>query len=75
MIVVFFRVVDKPALKEYQYAEVHHNTPPFVKIEQTRLCIKRAMFEKPSLEPVLDSAIHLVYSTGQATVQLLLRLF
>jgi hypothetical protein len=32
MIVVLFFAVDKPTLKEYQYAEVHHNTPPFIKI-------------------------------------------
>jgi hypothetical protein len=32
MIVVLFFAVNKPALKEYQYAEVHHNTPPFIKI-------------------------------------------
>jgi len=37
MIVVFLHTVDKPALKEYEYAEVHHNTPPFIRIRTTNI--------------------------------------
>lgn len=46
MIVVFFFVVNKPALKKNQYAKVHHNTPPFIKIERLLSSNKCAMFVK-----------------------------
>lgn len=41
----FFVAFNKPALEKYKNAEVHHNTPPFVKLEQTFIRILCAKFD------------------------------